>query len=193
MASDRASLPAAFPVYASFLAVALLRDGGYRGVLISNTLILGLLIVLFATIGTGTPLWLIVMPAFCFGFFTSLQYTSMNTLVYPDISPDATSSASTIASTKQQMSMSFGVATASLATAFFIPDRFHSNAPEMIHGIHLAFLALGAMTVLSTVVFGDLKKGDGDNVSQFLLTPCLRALRPNSNRLAGPVWRRRYH
>jgi hypothetical protein len=139
---------------------------GYRGVLISNTLILGLLIILFATIGTGTPLWQIVMQAFCFGFFTSLQYTSMNTLVYADVSPDATSSASTIASTMQQMSMSFGVATASLATAFFIPDRFHSDAPEMIHGIHLAFLALGAMTLLSTVIFGDLKKGDGDNVSQ---------------------------
>jgi EmrB/QacA subfamily drug resistance transporter len=139
---------------------------GYRGVLISNTLILGLLIILFATIGVGTPLWLIVMQAFCFGFFTSLQYTSMNTLVYADISEDETSSASTIASTMQQMSISFGVATASLATAFFIPDRFHSSAPEMIHGIHLAFLALGTLTVLSTFIFGDLKKGDGDNVSQ---------------------------
>jgi hypothetical protein len=64
------------------------------------------------------------------------------------------------------MSMSFGVATASLATAFFIPDRFHSNAPEMIHGIHLAFLALGALTVFSTLIFGDLKKGDGDSVSR---------------------------
>jgi hypothetical protein len=139
---------------------------GYRGVLISNTLILGLLIILFATIGTGTPLWLIVMQAFCFGFFTSLQYTSMNTLVYADVSEDATSSASTIASTMQQMSMSFGVATASLATAFFVPDRLHSNPPEMIHGIHLAFLALGALTILSTLIFADLKKGDGDNVSQ---------------------------
>ena len=138
---------------------------GYRGVLISNTLILGLLIILFATIGAGTPLWLIVMQAFCFGFFTSLQYTSMNTLVYADVSADATSSASTIASTMQQMSMSFGVATASLATAFFIPDRFHSSAPEMIHGIHLAFLVLGALTVFSTFIFGDLKKGDGDSVS----------------------------
>jgi hypothetical protein len=144
----------------------ILAQVGYRGVLVSNTLILGLLIILFATIGSGTPLWLIVMQAFCFGFFTSLQYTSMNTLVYADVSADATSSASTIASTMQQMSMSFGVAMASLATAFFIPDRFHSSAPELIHGIHLAFLALGAMTLLSTLIFGDLKKGDGDNVSQ---------------------------
>jgi hypothetical protein len=45
---------------------------GYRGVLISNTVILGLLIVLFATIGVGTPVWLIVIQVFCFGFFTSL-------------------------------------------------------------------------------------------------------------------------
>jgi MFS family permease len=139
---------------------------GYRGVLISNTVILGVLIILFATIGPGTPLWLIVMQAFCFGFFTSLQYTSMNTLVYADVSAEETSSASTIASTMQQMSMSFGVATASLATAFFIPERFHTNAPEMIHGIHLAFLALGTLTIFSTLIFRELKRGDGDSVSQ---------------------------
>jgi EmrB/QacA subfamily drug resistance transporter len=139
---------------------------GYRGVLISNTVIIGLLIVLFATIGVGTPVWLIVLQAFCYGFFTSLQYTSMNTLVYADITDEATSSASTIASTMQQMSISFGVATASLATAFFIPDRFHSSAPEMIHGIHKAFLVLGGLTVLSSVIFSELKSGDGDTVSQ---------------------------
>ena len=139
---------------------------GYRGVLISNTVILGLLIVLFATIGVGTPVWLIVAQAFCFGFFTSLQYTSMNTLVYADVTEEQTSSASSIASTMQQMSISFGVASASLATAFFIPDRFHSNAPEMIHGIHQAFLVLGGLTILSTIVFRELKSGDGDNVSQ---------------------------
>jgi MFS family permease len=139
---------------------------GYRGVLISNTVILGLLIVLFATIGVGTPVWLIVLQAFCFGFFTSLQYTSMNTLVFADVNARQTSSASTIASTMQQLSISFGVASASLMVALFIPDRFHSTGPEMIHGIHRAFLVLGAMTVISTVIFADLKSGDGDDVSR---------------------------
>ncbi|MGA3240782.1 MAG: DHA2 family efflux MFS transporter permease subunit [Bryobacteraceae bacterium] len=139
---------------------------GYRGVLVSNTIILGLLILLFATIGAGTPVWLIVIQVFCFGFFTSLQYTSMNTLVYADVTEEQTSSASTIASTMQQMSISFGVASASLTTAFFIPDRFHSSAPQMILGIHRAFLVLGALTVLSTIIFRELKSGDGDSVSQ---------------------------
>ena len=74
--------------------------------------------------------------------------------------------ASTIASTAQQMSLSFGVATASLVTALFIPDRFHSDAAQMIHGIHLALWALGALTIVSTLVFNELKIGDGDAVSR---------------------------
>lgn len=139
---------------------------GYRGVLISNTVMLGLMIVLFTTIGAATPVWLIVLQVFCFGFLTSLQYTSMNTLVYADVTGEQTSSASTIASTMQQMSISFGVASASLAAAVFIPDRFHSSAPQMIHGIHQAFLVLGGLTVTSAIVFRGLKSNDGDAVSQ---------------------------
>ncbi len=139
---------------------------GYRRVLISNTVILGLLILLFATIGPGTPVWLIAAQAFVFGFFTSLQYTSMNTLAYADVSAEQTSSASTIASTMQQMSISFGVAMASLATAFFVPDRFRTSPAEMVHGIHLAFLVLGGLTILSALVFRELRNDDGDAVSQ---------------------------
>jgi len=139
---------------------------GYRGVLISNTVILGALILLFSTIGVGTPVWFIVILAFCYGFFSSLQYTSMNTLVYADVNEEQTSGASSIASTTQQMSMSFGVATASLLAALFIPDRFHTSAPEMIHGIHYALLALGGLTVVSTIVFWELKSKDGAGTSQ---------------------------
>jgi MFS family permease len=139
---------------------------GYRGVLISNTVILGLLILLFSTIDVGTPVLFIVALAFSFGFFSSLQYTSMNTLVYADVTEEQTSGASSIASTTQQMSVSFGVATASLLTAFFIPDRFHMSAPQMIHGIHRAFFVLGGLTILSTVIFRELKSTDGDAASQ---------------------------
>jgi EmrB/QacA subfamily drug resistance transporter len=138
---------------------------GYRAVLISNTLIIGLLIMLFATIGKGTPVWLVVAEVFVYGFFTSLQYTSMNTLVFADVPEQQESGASSIASTMQQMAISFGVASASLVTAFFLPDRFRSNPLEFIHGIHRAFFVLGGMTLLSTIVFSELKRGDGDAVS----------------------------
>jgi EmrB/QacA subfamily drug resistance transporter len=139
---------------------------GYRAVLVSNTLIIGLWITLFATFGKGTPIWLIVAIMFCYGFFTSLQYTSMNTLVYAETTEEQASSANTIASTMQQMSMSFGVASASLVTAFFIPDRSGSNPTQFINGIHHAFLIFGAMTVVSTIVFRKLKRDDGQAVSQ---------------------------
>jgi EmrB/QacA subfamily drug resistance transporter len=139
---------------------------GYRAVLISNTTLLGVMILLFATIGAETPVWLIVVQAFTYGFLSSLQYTSMNTLVYADIPEQAASSASTIASTTQQLSMSFGVASASLVAALFIPDRFHTDAPQMLRGIHEAFIVLGVATIASTIVFHGLKGDDGSAVSQ---------------------------
>ena len=139
---------------------------GYSAVLVSNTLIIGVQILLFATIGMGTPVWLIVAEVFFYGFFTSLQYTSMNTLVYADVSEEQESSASSIASTIQQLAISFGVASASLVTAFFVPDRHTSSGSQFIHGIHRAFLVLGGMTLLSTIVFRELKRGDGDAISQ---------------------------
>ena len=113
----------------------------------------------------GTPVWMIVLEAFLYGCFTSLQYTSMNTLVYADISAAQTSHASSIASTMQQMSISFGVAAAGLATAIFVPSTGASPA-AMTLGIHRALLGLGVLTIASTIVFRSLKSGDGDDVSQ---------------------------
>jgi len=149
-----------------FMLPRILNRLGYRAVLVSNTVILGLLLLLFATIGLHTPVWIIALQASCYGAFTSLQYTSMNTLVYADVTEEQTSNASSIASTMQQLSISFGVAAAGLTTALFIPNRAHSNPPEMIHGIHEALLVLGIFTILSTIIFRKLKSGDGQNVSQ---------------------------
>ncbi len=144
----------------------LLRRFGYRRVLLSNTICIGAIIASFALVDRGTPPAAIVALEFCFGFFSSFQYTSMNTLVYSDVDADDTSMASTIASTSQQLSMSFGVATASLAAAFFVPDRFRAGPVEIIHGIHRACLTLGVLTIFSTLLFRALKETDGQSVSQ---------------------------
>jgi MFS family permease len=148
-----------------FTLPVILRKFGYRQVLIANTVMLGVMLILFSLIDVGTPGWLIAALAFAFGFFTSTQYTSMNTLAFADVSGEQASAASTIASTVQQMAVSFGVASASLAAAVFIPDHTRATAPEMIRGIHLALRLLGAWTIVSTVVFSELKASDGDAVS----------------------------
>jgi MFS family permease len=160
-------MPQAFAAMSLKLTMPwILARFGYRRVLVTNTVAIGGMIALFATIGLDTPVWLVVIEVFTYGFFSSLQYTSMNTLAFADVTTRQTSAASTIASTLQQLSISFGIAAASLVTAAFIPDRFHSTPPELIHGIHLGFLVLGAMTVVSTVVFAGLRRGDGDAVSR---------------------------
>jgi EmrB/QacA subfamily drug resistance transporter len=148
-----------------FVLPQILSRFGYRNVLIFNTITMGGSIALFSTIGITTPIWMIVIQAFVFGFGSSLQYSSMNTLVYADMQDRQTSMASTMSSTMQQMSLSFGVAAASLSAAFFIPDRYNSSTVELIHGIHLAFIVLGAFTVISALLFYTLKQTDGSAIS----------------------------
>ncbi len=145
---------------------AILTRFGFRLVLVSNTILIGLAIMSFATVSPGTAIWQIVLQAAVFGFCSSLQYTSMNTLIYADIAPPDASMASTIGSTMQQMSISFSVAGASLLTALFIPDDLRTDAHAMIHGLHQSFLVLGGLTLLSTIIFWELHADDGDNVSQ---------------------------
>ena len=145
---------------------AILARLGYRNVLVANTIVVGLLIASFATVDVDTPVWRIVAQAFILGFFTSMQYTSMNTLVYADISGPQTSGASTIAATGQQLAISFGVAGASLIAAIFVPPGLHSHPAALVHGVQQAVLVLGALTIVSSVVFTELRKDDGDAISR---------------------------
>ena len=139
---------------------------GYRTVLVGNTIMVGLMIMSFATVGLDTPLWRIVAQAFILGFFTSMQYTSMNTLVYADVEGRDTSAASTIAATGQQLAISFGVAGAALIAALFLPVDRHGNPAAIVHGVQQAFLVLGLMTIASSAVFLELQGEDGAGLSQ---------------------------
>ena len=89
----------------------------------------------------------------------------MNTLAYADMNSHDTSMASTILSTVQQMSLSFGVATSSLVISLFIADRFHASSSDLIHGMHKGFIALGAITIFSAIGFAELKEDDGAKLS----------------------------
>ena len=135
--------------------------------LIADTAALGLALALFATVTAHTPLWLIVTMVFGLGFMQSMMFTSLNTFSIAGIDDTQASNASTISSTIQQLSLSFGIATASLVTALFVPDRFHATAAEMIQGIHRAFLVLGAWMILMTITFVRLRNSDGAEISQY--------------------------
>mgnify|MGYP001258172131 CR=1 FL=1 len=149
---------------AKFVIQRELSMTGYRALLIGNTVLLGVLLVLFGTIGVKTPIWLICAQAVVYGVLMSTQFTAMNTLTYADVPDGQSSNASAFAGTFQQLSTSFGIAAAGLVTSTFVSTTVSARS-EMLSSVHHGFWFLGGMTILSASVFLFLKPGDGDNVS----------------------------
>jgi EmrB/QacA subfamily drug resistance transporter len=149
-----------------FISVRLLSTFGYRQVLVVNTVLIGLTISLYSLVKTGTPIYVIVAIGLCLGFFNSLQFSSMNSIAYADVEGRDTSMASTIASSMQQLSMSFGLACGSLVTGWYLGGLPQSDKVALTGALHHAFLTLAVLTVLSSLTFWTLRKGDGDSMSK---------------------------
>ncbi len=149
-----------------FLASRLLARFGYRRILIVNTVMIGIVVCLFSLVNATTPILLIVLLALAMGFFNSLQYTSMNSMAFADIEPPDSSMASTLSSSLQQMSMSFGLACGSLIAAWYLGDLPQTDRAAVTSALHSAFLTLGGLTMLSSLSFWTLHPRDGESVSR---------------------------
>jgi EmrB/QacA subfamily drug resistance transporter len=147
-------------------APRLLARFGYRQVLIVNTVCIGMTIALFTLVGPGTPFYVIVAISLALGFFNSLQYSSMNTLAYADIDAHDTSMASTMASSFQQLSTSFGLATGSIVAAWFLGPLAQDNRDVISQALHQSFATLAVLTLVSSVIFWRLRRDDGDTISR---------------------------
>ena len=142
------------------VAIPLLRFFGYKYLLILNTLCAGLSIGVFSSIGPSTSYILIGFLTFVFGYFSSLQYSSLNSLAYAEISADQLSVATSMMSTIQQLAQSFGVATCALFIRGFSSDL--SNVFIVSTGVFRdTFFALGFITMMSTILYIRLKQDDG--------------------------------
>ena len=138
---------------------------GHRCVLIANTVLLGAAICLFTLVDRSTPIWCILLLSFATGFIASLQFTSMNTLVYADVDDRDAGQAGSMASTAQQMSLSFGIAFAALLAGWYLDHTVDTTPAETIPALHKAFLTMGLVTITSALVFRRLEASDGNNVS----------------------------
>src|SRR5690606_31794450 len=144
---------AAAAMFMKLISIRLLRQFGYRTVLIANTLMIGMTIMLYAIVDADTALGWIVVISLAQGFFNSLQFSSMNSMAYADVNAEEASMASTIASSVQQLSLSFGLALASIVAALFIGDIPQSDRLAVTDALHQAFIALGCLTLLSSLSF----------------------------------------
>ena len=109
---------------------------------------------------------MIVMLSLMQGFFNSLQFSSMNTLAYADVAQTDSSMASTISSSFQQLSMSFGLAAGTLVAGYFMGDVPQTNQGMVTSALHSAFVALSVVTILSSLAFWTLKRNDGESISK---------------------------
>jgi len=149
----------------------LLARFGHRNILIGNTLLIGVVVLLFTQIGPGASVWTIISLGLCQGFFMSLQFTSMNSLIYADVDDRDASKASSISSTAQQLSLSFGVAFASLIAGWFLRGLDQTNPAQVIPALHHAFITMAILTAISSITYWGLHGDDGNNVSNRRKSP----------------------
>jgi hypothetical protein len=144
-------------------SLPLLRWLGYKRLLMCNTLLVAGSLWAFMIINIHTPLVVIGGLTFFFGFLISLQYSGMSSLGYADISANDLSSATSIMSTIQQLSQSFGVAMSALLIRYFTPptDKSFLLTTDVFHH---TFFAMGIITLFSILIFVRLRKEDGSQM-----------------------------
>ena len=134
----------------------LLKRYGYRRLLRINTLLVGVLLACFAALPSYAPPWVAAVLIFVYGLVMSLQYTSMNTLAFVDLPPERAAQASSLTSSVQYLTISFGIAFASLLMAGFLGQRHHDPA-AYVHAFHRSVLCMAALPILAAWMFTRLR------------------------------------
>jgi len=158
-------------LFVKMFTLRLLRLLGYKKLLMVNTLLVSLCLWSFTLISSEVSSYLIGVITFIFGIIIAVQYSGMNSLAYAELSPDDLSSAASIMGTLQQIAQSFGVALGALLLRYYSADS-HSMFNLTTPIFHQAFVAMGVITLFSTVIFLQLKTGDG---REMIETPVLNA------------------
>jgi MFS family permease len=141
----------------------LLRFFGFRTVLGVNGLIAALSIAACGFLSPETPPFFIHALLFLAGLSRSMEFTALNTLAFADIGPAQRSSASTLSSMLQQVSMLLGVAVA--AAVLNIGSALRGADNPVLADFHWAFVVVGAIGVVSSLRFLQLPAEAGAEVS----------------------------
>ncbi|MBP6817887.1 MAG: DHA2 family efflux MFS transporter permease subunit [Ferrovibrio sp.] len=150
-------------------AAPILRRFGFRRVLLANAVISGSFIAILGFFRPDWPAWVILGLLLVGGFFRSLQFTAMNTIVYADIPPERMSAATSFYAMAQQVTLSAGVAVGAMVlhiTATLAGDR------ALVPGDFTpAFVAVGLAAMCSVLLLRPLPKNAGEELSGHRLPP----------------------
>ncbi|MDE2515569.1 MAG: MFS transporter [Rhodospirillales bacterium] len=143
----------------------LLRRFGFRRLLSGNAALLAAMMAGLAGIGAGTPHLLIWLFLLALGFVRSVQLTSINALVYADLTPATMSRATSIASVMQQLAMSMGVALGASMLGMLAAARGGAGAAVSSADFGPVFVAIAVLPALAGLIFLRLEPETGAQVT----------------------------
>jgi EmrB/QacA subfamily drug resistance transporter len=154
---------AAGALFMKATATPIIRRLGFRTILISNGVLSAFIMMSYALFRPTTPHFLIVLALLSGGFFRSLQFTALGTLAYADVPDRLMSGASTLSSMAQQLFLSLGVALGAMMLHMSL--RASGSAHLSTHDFTPAFIVMGVLALLSSLLFLPLEYHAGDEVS----------------------------
>ena len=143
----------------------ILRRCGFRSTLLVNGVATSAAILACAFITPHTPRISILGILFVNGLCRSMQFTSVNTLAFVDVPKARLSSASTLASMAQQMSMGMGVAVSAIALRLAALFTGHEGANPTIAQFHIAFVLVATIALVAVLDCVPLDPHAGAEVS----------------------------
>jgi MFS family permease len=147
------------------LTTPILRRFGFRSVLTTNGILAALSLAACGLLTAYMPKMLIAIVLFLGGLCRSMQFTSLTTLAFADISAEKITRTNTFLSTVTQMSMGMGVGAG--AVVLHLAALLHGRAATTltVADFHLAFFLVGAIALLSIVDCFKLEPDAGAIVS----------------------------
>jgi EmrB/QacA subfamily drug resistance transporter len=146
---------------------------GFRTVATVNVSIAAVSIAAFALLVPASPLALIIAVLFVYGLTRSMQFTTLATLAYADVSDVKTAAASTLWSVAQQMTIGMGIAFG--AVGLRLAAHFTAGSANAVSGtppgefsltdFHWAFAAAGLLVLCSVVGYHRLPRDAGTRLS----------------------------
>ena len=144
-------------------APPLLRRFGFRTVLLVNGWITAASFASYALFSPAMPHWRIMAILAVGGFFRSLQFTALGSLVFADIDQGEMSRASTTSAICQQVVQSLGVGLAAMMLHFL---QLWRGEPRLTwQTVQPAFVAVGLISLVSLLWFRRLPPDAGDEMN----------------------------
>ena len=141
----------------------ILKRYGFKRTLVVNSIISAAFVAACALFTPSMPAIVIMAVLIASGFFRSLQFTSINTIVYAEIDRPRMSRATSLVSVAQQLSVTTGVAVGALGVEMAM---LHSgNGVITAADFPPAFILVALISAVSILFFLRLEPNAGEELA----------------------------